>query len=391
MEQVLTPDPKFEAKVPDSENLRAIDATYYTSENIFAEEKEKLFFKSWQYVCHTSELRESGSFVATDILGQNVFVIRDHDGEFRGYFNICPHRGHKLVDGSGRKSVVVCPYHHWSFSLDGSLRSMRAVESSAAPDRNAICLKPVRVDRLLDFIFVNLDPEALPIAEFWPGIEVHVRATCPEVDSYVLGKNATAIHPVDVAANWKVQIDNYLECQHCRHGHLSFSDMLDINNQTYSLTHNAAYNFIPGSKKADNMAYPLNLEHDKTDLHFWFLFPNVGISQFAGPGNLSLFQWNPIHPGRANRLSINLEPAEPTDPGMLERQEKRMVWGRDVLQPEDISFLLSVQEGMSQRCFDRGWYIVDWENIEFSEAMMRHFHEIYLEHMGHKAPQASSV
>ena len=370
------------------ENLRAIHAEYYTSEEIFAEEKEKLFYKSWQYACHASALAEPGSYVALDVLGQNVFVVRDHDHEVCGYYNVCPHRGHKLVEGAGRKSVVVCPYHHWSFSLDGGLRSMRAVDSSIAPDRNKVCLKPVRVDRLLDFIFVNLDPDALPIAEFWPGVEEHILETCPEAGGYVLGENATAIHPVDVAANWKVQIDNYLECQHCRHGHLSFSDMLDINRQSYLLTHNAAYNYIPGSKKADNLAYPLDLEHDKTDLHFWFLFPNIGISQFAGPGNLSLFQWNPIHPGRAHRLSINLEPAEATDPGMSERQEKRMIWGRDILQPEDISFLLSVQEGMAQRCFDRGWYIVDFENIEFSEAMMRHFHEIYLERMGRGAASA---
>ena len=61
-----------------------------------------------------------------------------------------------------------------------------------------------------------------------------------------------------------------------------------------------------------------------------------------------------------------------------------MIWGRDVLQPEDISFLLSVQEGMTQRSFDRGWYIVDWDNIEFSEAMMRHFHQTYLSHMGYR-------
>ena len=391
MEQIADAVPAATTKTRDSENLRAIEARYYTSEEVFAEEKEKLFFKSWQYACHVSELAEPGSYVATDIMGQNVFVVRDHDGEIRGYFNICPHRGHKLLEGSGRKSVVVCPYHHWSFSLDGNLRSMRAMDSSIAPERNTVCLKPVRTDRLLDFIFVNLDPDALSIAEFWPGVEAHIRETCPEADGYVLGKNATAIHPVDVEANWKVQIDNYLECQHCRHGHLSFTDILDINNQYYTLTKNAAYNFIPGSKKADNMAYPLNLEFDKTDLHFWFLFPNVGISQFAGPGNLSLFQWNPIHPGRAHRLSINLEPAEATDPEMAQRQEKRMVWGRDVLQPEDISFLLSVQEGMSQRCFDHGWYIVDWENIEFSEAMMRHFHETYLEHMGHKTSPTNSV
>ena len=365
------------------ENLRAIHSDYYTSEEIFSEEREKLFMKSWQYACHISELSEPGDYVATDVLGQNVFVVHDHDGEIRGYYNICPHRGHKLVEGVGKKSVIVCPYHHWSFSLNGELRRMRTRETSAAPEREAVCLKPVRVDRLLDFVFFNLDADALPISKFWPGVEAHIRKTCPEADTYVLGKNATAIHPVDVAANWKVQIDNYLECQHCRHGHVSFSDMLDINNQYYNLSENVAYNFIPGNKKADNLAYPLDLEHDKTDLHFWFLFPNVGISQFAGPGNLSLFQWNPIHPGRAHRLSINLEPAEPTDPGMHERQEKRMVWGRDVLQPEDVSFLLSVQEGMSQQCFDQGWYIVDWENIEYSEAMMRHFHETYLRHMGH--------
>ena len=263
---------------------------------------------------------------------------------------------------------------------------MRTRDTSSAPDRSAVCLKPVRVDRMLDFIFVNLDPEALPIADFWPGIEDHIRKTIPEADSYVLGKQAAAIHAVDVAANWKIQIDNYLECQHCRHGHVSFADMLDINNQYYTLTKNAAYNFIPGAGKADNLAYPLDLEHDKNDLHFWFLFPNVGISQFAGPGNLSLFQWNPIGPANGHRISVNLEPAEPTDPGMHERQEKRAIWGRDVLQPEDISFLLSVQQGMSQNAFDQGWYIVDWENLEFSEAMMRHFHNTYLYHMGRADP-----
>ncbi|MEM8796133.1 MAG: aromatic ring-hydroxylating dioxygenase subunit alpha [Pseudomonadota bacterium] len=366
-----------------AENLRALGADYYVSDEVFAEEKEKLFFKSWQYVCHISQLQEPGSYVTANILGQNVFVVRDQGGEISGYCNICPHRGHKLLEGAGRKSVIVCPYHHWSFSLDGSLRGMRSMASSHAPEREDVCLFTVRVDRLLDFIFVNLDRDALPIADFWPGVEDHIRETCPDAGDYVMTGTAAAIHQVDVNANWKVQIDNYLECQHCRHGHVTFTDLLDINNQYYLLNKNSAYNFIPGSGKEDNLAYPIDLKHDRKDLHFWFLFPNVGISQFAGPPNLTLFQWNPISPDRAFRQSINLEVAEPTDPGMRERQEKRTIWGRDVLQPEDISFLLSVQEGMKQRCFDNGWYIVDWDNIEFSEAMMRHFHDTYLEHMGH--------
>ena len=363
------------------ENLRALEARYYVDQEIFAEEKEKLFFKAWQYACHVSEVATPGAYVCLDILGQNIFVIRDHDGALRAYQNVCPHRGHKLLEGTGQKRMIVCPYHQWSFALDGKLRSLRAKQTSSAPNRDAVCLSSVRVDRLLDFVFVNLDPNAAPIAEYWPGVEEHIRQTCPDVDEYVLATSAVAIHGVDVAANWKVQIDNYLECQHCRHGHVSFADMLDINRQTYDLGQNFAYNFIPGSGKADNLAYPLNPSHDVMDLHFWYLFPNVGISQFAGPGNLSLFQWVPVDPERAIRLSINLEPKEETDPDMKARQEKRMVWGRDVLQPEDISFLLSVQEGMHQRGFEQGWYIVDWDNLEFSEAMMRHFHDTYLRHM----------
>lgn len=130
------------------------------------------------------------------------------------------------------------------------------------------------------------------------------------------------------------------------------------------------------------MAHPLNPEHDVMDLYFWHLFPNLGLGQFAGPGNLSLSQWNPIGPNRGYREIVQLDAAEPTDPGMLERRELRTIWGRDVLQPEDISFIESVHQGMSQRCFEHGWYMIDPGNEEISEIMLRHFHETYLAQMG---------
>ena len=123
-------------------------------------------------------------------------------------------------------------------------------------------------------------------------------------------------------------------------------------------------------------------EYDGMDLHFWYLFPNIGLAQFAGPGNLSLSQWLPVGPNRAYRKIVQLDLAEPTDPGMLERREKRMVWARDVLQPEDMAFIESVHQGMSQLCFEHGWYMIDPENEEISEVMVRHFHETYLAHMG---------
>ena len=382
-------EPETSPVYPNDSDLRALPAEYYVSEEVFEREKELLFFRSWQYACHSSEVENPGDYVATDILGQNVFVIRDQDGEIRAFRNVCPHRGHKLVEGKGHTTVLVCPYHQWSFSLDGGLRRLRKTPESHAPAASKVCLTPVSCDQMLGFVFINLDDNAASIAETWPGLETHILETCPDVMSYKLAEGASAVPPADVDCNWKIQVDNYLECQHCRHGHESFADMLDICNQHYTLGENHAYNFIPSAGKADNKAYPLEPEHDVMDLHFWFLFPNIGFGQFSGPGNLSLFQWLPVHTGRGIRVNASLEPAEPTDPGMKERQAMRTKWGEEILQPEDLSFMRSVQEGMHQHTFDQGWYIVDHECQEFSEAMIRHFHQLYQAQM--EAPDPSQA
>ena len=249
-----------------TDRLRALPARYYVDREILEREREQIFFRSWQYACHVSELDAPGAFVAFEIMGQNLFVLRNSEGEIRAFYNVCPHRGHKLLEGAGRKKVIVCPYHQWSYSLDGNLRHDRSTASSETPQADSICLSPVRVDRLLDFVFVNLDPEAQPVADFWPGLEAHVKSIVPDLDSYSLSPGGSVLHPVDVRANWKIQVDNFLECYHCRIGHESFADMLDVANQKQALHPNYSYVFIPSSGKADNKAYPLLPEHDVMDL-----------------------------------------------------------------------------------------------------------------------------
>ena len=171
--------PSHVARDPQSDRLRAMAARYYVDHTILAREKEQLFFRTWQYACHVDELDSPGAFVTTEVLGQNVFVVRSEGGEIRAFYNVCPHRGHKLVDGKGNKSTIVCPYHQWSFALDGSVRGTRTTSTSHAPEKARIHLSAVRVDRLLDFVFVNLDPQAEPIADFWPGLEEHITlSTC---------------------------------------------------------------------------------------------------------------------------------------------------------------------------------------------------------------------
>ena len=89
-----------------------------------------------------------------------------------------------------------------------------------------------------------------------------------------------------------------------------------------------------------------------------------------------------MNANRAKRKIVQLDVAEPTDPGMIERRDLRTIWARDVLQPEDIGFIESVHEGMTQRGFDQGWYMIDPGEEEISEVMLRHFHQTYLAHMG---------
>lgn len=373
------PDPRLQI---DTTELRTLASRFYTDENILELEKQQLFYKSWQYACHKSELEKPGSYVTVEILGQNIFVVRNKSDELKAFYNVCPHRGHKLLEKTGTKRTIVCPYHQWSYSLDGNLLNNRKTQGqskrSQTPGGERICLTAVRVDFLLDFIFVNLDPDAEPIAQYWPGLEQHVRQTVPNLQNYTLSDNVSALHPVDLKANWKIHVDNFLECYHCRVGHDSFSDMLEIANQTQSLHKNYSYVFIPSSGKAENKAYPLHPDYDDMDLHFWHLFPNIGLAQFAGPGNLSISRWLPLGPHRAQREIAQLDIAEPTDPEMIKRRELRTIWARDVLQPEDIEFIESVHVGMTQRCFDQGWYMIDPDNEEISEIMLRHFHQTYL-------------
>ena len=110
-------------------NMRTLAASYYTSDEVLTQEKRNLFFKTWQFVCHASELAEAGSYKTMTIFDQNIMLVRTQEGDLRGYFNVCPHRGHMLVEGSGQKRAFTCPYHAWTFGLKGDLLGVCGVNT----------------------------------------------------------------------------------------------------------------------------------------------------------------------------------------------------------------------------------------------------------------------
>ena len=101
--------------------LHALEARCYTDAEVYRREIERIFHRTWQYAGHVSALAKPGDYVAFELLGQRLFSIRDREGRVRTFYNVCQHRAHGLVEGSGNRTFITCPYHAWSYGLDGKL------------------------------------------------------------------------------------------------------------------------------------------------------------------------------------------------------------------------------------------------------------------------------
>ena len=156
----------------DTENAWTLPASFYTDPAVFEYEKEKIFARSWICVAHRSELAEKNDYITREVIGENIVVLRDRDGVLRAFYNVCPHRGHQLLSGSGRaRNVITCPYHAWTFKLDGELAHARNCDNVPNFDKDKSSLVPVKVEEYAGFVFINMDPEAGTVEEQLPGLE----------------------------------------------------------------------------------------------------------------------------------------------------------------------------------------------------------------------------
>lgn len=351
-------------------------AKYYTDQKVMEVELRDLLYNNWQFVCHVSEVAEPGDFYAFSLQGQEYFLVCTAAGELKGFHNVCPHRGHRLVDGSGNNSRVTCPYHAWTFGLDGNLRGARGVDRKS--DSEKYKLLPIRVDNLLGFIFVCPNLDVVPLAEFAPGLAAQMLRACPDLPNYVVNHAGAEFgHSYICNSNWKVMLDNYLECYHCQMAHPEFDDMMCIGDSKFSLFPNYTYQNAPTKMRANNKAFPLNLDHDVLVGEFWWMFPNITFGTFPGTQNFYVSRFDPLEPGVTSRHTVTLQPKDPTDPGAEERDRLRSIWTTNVVTREDKELCESVQRGMAQRAFKNGWYVNAPDDHGVSEHAMRHFHDLY--------------
>ena len=198
----------------------AIDPYFYRSSVVYQKELSDLIFRSWIYAGHTSEVPNTGDYLLFEIGEDSIIITRDAQGGVHALMNICRHRGARVCEeGKGNRKTFVCPYHGWVYDLDGSLRAAREMDALVDFDGSKLGLKRARVEVFMGMIYINCDPQA---ADFRGPLE-NIRQPLGAYDL----ETAKVAHKetFKVDANWKLCLENYLECYHCATSHRSYAKL----------------------------------------------------------------------------------------------------------------------------------------------------------------------
>ena len=317
---------------------RTLPWAWYSDEQQLRRERELVFASSWQYVGHAGLVAEPGSYAAAQAGHVPVVLVRDGDGALRAFLNVCRHRGHPVAEGAGSRETLQCRYHGWTYGLDGSLRAAPRSGREPGFDLDGIALRPVSVDTWGPLVFVNPSLDPPPLCE-------------------ALGRLPEAV-PLDelefrfrddfeLAANWKVVCENYLECYHCQIAHPGFSRVVDVSPDVYRL-------------ESDGLVLSqFGPERDSGALgSFHFLWPNLTINVWPGGPNLSIGPVVPVDSGRTARfLDYFFAPGADED------------WVRELLEldgqvgREDRALVEAVQRGVSTGLVEDGRLLPESERL----------------------------
>ena len=347
----------------------SLPARFYLDAEVLEREKEAIFYRHWHYVGHLSQLENAGDYVTAQIAEEPVFVMRSEDAQLRGFYNVCRHRAHQLLQGSGRVDAIVCPYHAWTYRTDGRLRHARNAHKVPGFDHGAFCLPEIRVESFCGMVFVNLDHNAEPLAAQTDELEEQLTGLVPFIDELRPVESFAASATEDIAANWKVVVDNYLECYHCHHAHRDFCDLFEM--AAYETVLGRWWSMQRGPRvRGENSAYHVASGEAVQHGMFGFLFPTTVIEMFPGQANLYVMSILPRGIDRAtfagHRYAL---------PGAKANAEQ-MRYFNETLFVEDQDLCESVQRGMRSRSYNQGRFIHSADDSGISEHAVHQFHRL---------------
>ena len=332
----------------------ALPAPYYTDASIAALEAGAVFARSWQLVGQVSRLAGIGDHLVTEIAGLPVIVLRSDADTLRAFHNVCRHRAGPLArcDGLGAKALR-CKYHGWTYGLDGVLRSAPEMAGAAGFDPGAIRLPELALQVWQGLVFVAAG-EVPPFAEVVAGIDQ--RLGSPE---QLAGYRFHHRSSYEIACNWKVYVDNYLEGYHVPHVHPALNKLLDYRSYVTEVSDWHSLQFSPLESAPDL--------YGSGEALYYFLYPNTMLNLL--PGRM---QTNRVLPLGADRCRVEFDfyyaPSDDDEDGVSRRA--RDLAFSDEVQVEDVDICQDVQRGLAS-----GSYVAGRLN-PLRENALHHFQEL---------------
>ena len=355
----------------DASRSWTLPSRYYTDRAIAAQEQERIFQRSWCYVGHVSELAETGAYLTDRVANQPIVLLRDKDGAIRAFYNVCRHRAHLLLKGCGqvKPAGITCPYHAWTYALDGRLKAARLTEDVPDFDKADFPLRALGVSVIAGLVFVHLDAQAAPLDSEVPGFAATLIDHLPHLADFQLAQRIT----FDIKANWKVCVDNFSEAYHIPvahpelarlHGGKPRPAVMGERFACYSNIGRSSYTGFPVSENASYLS--------------WTLWPHHCLLSLPGTPQLIVLRMTPEGPGHCLERADILAPRDASSDVL----EKIRALFAENFNLEDVAIVESVQLGLASLGYDQGRYVVDRADSWFSESALHRFHSQVLKALG---------
>lgn len=321
----------------------------YANQAVFQWELESLFRKSWIGIGRSDRWRAPGDYTAMDVAGVPIIVLRDNDGDLCAYANTCRHRGAKLLDGEGNCRTIRCPFHRWTYALDGRLLMAPRMDETENFQLEQHGLIALRVDSNAGFAFVCFDDAVEPLSD-WLGEFSRLHTPWPLADMV-----STRRREFEVACNWKSFLEVFNEYYHLPYVHAtSFGDLYDPPDEADDVRGNFASQFGTtqgtGALLQQTQAYSLPMieglsGRNRQGTRYTWMFPNMTFA--AGTESVWVYETYPIAPNRTRVGMTACFPAETAARDDFDEQAQHYYERLDAAIDEDIPVLENQQIGLN--------------------------------------------
>ena len=358
------------------EQASALPGEFYHSSQILRAELDRIFGGMWIAVGREEDIREPGSYFTREIGRESIVLLRGSGGDPKAFFNVCRHRGSKLLercDGAKLKKIQ-CPYHAWTYDLDGRLTAAPLMESTPGFSKDDHSMSPVRLETWEGFLFVNLDDGAKPLDPQLAGFPDISRFQLPQLRR---GGRLT----YDVAANWKLIGENYNECYHCAlaHPQLHRISHQQSGNRIQSgmnftggpMTLNEGFTTMTMNGKTTRPPIPDLHREDHRTIHYFHLYPGFLLS--LHPDYVLTHTVWPVDASHSHVICEWLFPNDAMDREGFDGSDAIEFW--DVTNRQDWRLCANAQKGVQSRSYRPGRY-------QAGESSVHAFDNWYLDQMG---------